>query len=343
MDRRLDSARVVAALAWMVIGSTGAVRIHAGEVLSCDDLVASSLEPQTSEDYRFSGERGDVVSLMLVKQGGISSFTPVFDLFVEDTEAGSKKPIVTGERGVREVELPATGDYSLRVRAVGTTRNDYFLGLRWLWPLWRCDVPELAPDAPPVESAIGDAHQHVYSVSMAAGDSLSLELLAIGGEPRFAPALDVYLEGQAVDRVEAGGGVSEVEALEGGDYAIRIRQQLVRDRNDAYLNLHGRYSLRVVALERAPRRFVRGDANADREIDLADAITILATLFSGDDSMSCERSGDVNASGSLDITDPIHLLQFLFLTGSEPSSPFPDCGPPLPQDTVGCKSFGPCF
>ena len=69
-------------------------------------------------------------------------------------------------------------------------------------------------------------------------------------------------------------------------------------------------------------RFVRGDANADGAVDLADPIAILGLLFAGGD-LACAAAGDTNDDEQLDIADPIALLGLLF-AGSTPPLP-PEC------------------
>ncbi len=71
--------------------------------------------------------------------------------------------------------------------------------------------------------------------------------------------------------------------------------------------------------------FIRGDANQDEEIDLADAIAILQHLF-GSGWLFYEPAADVNADTAIDIADAICLLQYLFRRGTPPSAPFPECG-----------------
>lgn len=70
--------------------------------------------------------------------------------------------------------------------------------------------------------------------------------------------------------------------------------------------------------------FLRGDANSDGAIDIADAVTTLLHLFQGAP-CDCLAAADVDASGSLEVTDPIALLGYIFLGGPPPASPFPSC------------------
>ncbi|MBN1443435.1 MAG: hypothetical protein JXA90_12060 [Planctomycetes bacterium] len=88
--------------------------------------------------------------------------------------------------------------------------------------------------------------------------------------------------------------------------------------------------------------FRRGDANADGQHDLSDAVIILQFLFLGGRSLPCEQSADCDDSGVIEITDPIALLQFLFLGGLPPPAPFEECGHDETDDDLDCAEFPPC-
>lgn len=70
--------------------------------------------------------------------------------------------------------------------------------------------------------------------------------------------------------------------------------------------------------------FLRGDANSDGSIDIADAVTMLQHLFLGAP-CGCLDAADVDGTGTLEVTDPIALLGYIFLGGPPPASPFPSC------------------
>jgi hypothetical protein len=79
--------------------------------------------------------------------------------------------------------------------------------------------------------------------------------------------------------------------------------------------------------------FRRGDANADGEADISDAIASLGCLFQGSVCPSCLDAGDANDDGAFDISDPVFVLQWLFQGGSGPPLPGPiQCGPDPTQD-----------
>ena len=88
--------------------------------------------------------------------------------------------------------------------------------------------------------------------------------------------------------------------------------------------------------------FVRGDANADGSVDLADAVWTLSYLFRNGDPAPCVKSSDTNDDGAIDIGDPILILSYLFADGASPAPPFAECGPDPTDDSLGCESFEPC-
>lgn len=84
--------------------------------------------------------------------------------------------------------------------------------------------------------------------------------------------------------------------------------------------------------------FLRGDANQDLTIDLADAVTILSHLFV-EPSLDCMASADANTDNKIDLADPVFLLQYVFQSGEAPQSPFPDCGAQvLSADGPSCET-----
>ncbi|NCF99452.1 MAG: hypothetical protein GWP39_08085 [Planctomycetia bacterium] len=88
----------------------------------------------------------------------------------------------------------------------------------------------------------------------------------------------------------------------------------------------------------SPENFIRGDANEDLSINLADAVQILQYLFGGQ-AISCLESANANSDASLDLSDAVYLLLHLFSSGAAPGAPHPACGTALVS--VGCIS-GSC-
>ncbi len=91
----------------------------------------------------------------------------------------------------------------------------------------------------------------------------------------------------------------------------------------------------------AAEPFVRGDANTDGTIDIADIIATLSYLFSNG-SAYCLDAHDVNDDGNIDIADAVAGLNFQFNQGDDPPPPFTDgiCGPDPTPDApfreLGC-------
>lgn len=82
--------------------------------------------------------------------------------------------------------------------------------------------------------------------------------------------------------------------------------------------------------------FVRGDANDDGGVNIADPIFVLATLFTGGPDAVCRKAADANDDGSINIADPVLALAFLFQAGPDPVAPFPSCGPDPTPDAQPC-------
>lgn len=86
-------------------------------------------------------------------------------------------------------------------------------------------------------------------------------------------------------------------------------------------------------------RFLRGDSNADNQIDLSDALYVLIYLFGNVSNFNCLDSGDANDDGMVDLADAIYILTYLFNRGPEP--PYP--GPHVPGLDVSEDALPPCL
>jgi hypothetical protein len=102
-------------------------------------------------------------------------------------------------------------------------------------------------------------------------------------------------------------------------------------------------SVTVRFVEASATPFIRGNANGDRRVDIADAIWMLNDLFLGGPPTPCRDASDANGDGSLSITDPIFLLDSQFLGTRVPPAPFPGCGtdPSGLPGPLGCEA-SPC-
>lgn len=83
-------------------------------------------------------------------------------------------------------------------------------------------------------------------------------------------------------------------------------------------------------------RFIRGDANMDSTLNVADVLSQLEYLHQSAQSV-CHDANDSNDDGILDISDPIYLLLFLFDNGQSPPAPTFNCDTdPGPADSLDC-------
>lgn len=83
--------------------------------------------------------------------------------------------------------------------------------------------------------------------------------------------------------------------------------------------------------------FLRGDANDDGSLNIADAVAILQYLFSSG-FLNCLQSSDINDDESLDISDAVALLQVLFGSGSTIPAPTGNCGVDPTPGSLTCES-----
>lgn len=91
-----------------------------------------------------------------------------------------------------------------------------------------------------------------------------------------------------------------------------------------------------------PPLFRRGDANADGNADISDAVLTLIALFAGGGPLPCADAADSNDDGRLDLTDAVHLLAFLFQGGEPPPAPGEVCGLDDTPDALGCGDTATC-
>jgi hypothetical protein len=102
--------------------------------------------------------------------------------------------------------------------------------------------------------------------------------------------------------------------------------------------------------------FIRGDANVDGIVDVADPIFIINWLFRvGADAPVCLDAADANDDNTHDTSDVVYLLSYVFdvevVAGDPPvtympqppAPPFPECGLDMTGGTgASCESYPPC-
>ena len=87
--------------------------------------------------------------------------------------------------------------------------------------------------------------------------------------------------------------------------------------------------------------FIRGDVNVDGLVNIADPILLLEHLFL-QSSVSCLEALDTNSDDNLNVGDPITLLQLLFSGSPLIQAPYPNCGPDLTPNALGCANHPIC-
>jgi hypothetical protein len=95
--------------------------------------------------------------------------------------------------------------------------------------------------------------------------------------------------------------------------------------------------------------FLRGDANGDADVNVADAVAILQWLFLSPNSVTCPDAADTNDDERTNVADAVYLLQYLFINGPAIPPPFPigTCGPdptgnPNPEDDLPACEYTSC-
>jgi len=71
---------------------------------------------------------------------------------------------------------------------------------------------------------------------------------------------------------------------------------------------------------------LRGDANRDSRLNIADPIFALQWLFLSGPEPPCVEAADAQRDGRTDIADAIYIINFLFVGGPPPQPPYPVCG-----------------
>ncbi len=74
-----------------------------------------------------------------------------------------------------------------------------------------------------------------------------------------------------------------------------------------------------------PKKFIRGDANNDKNIDISDPIKTLFHLYGGL-KIDCMDAADSNDDGNIDNSDAIYSLNFIFREGTTLPAPYPKEG-----------------
>jgi len=82
--------------------------------------------------------------------------------------------------------------------------------------------------------------------------------------------------------------------------------------------------------------FIRGNANDDSKVNIADPVWIIAELFRMGPASVCKSASDANDDGQVDQTDAMYLIMYNFEMGPPPPAPFADCGSDGTPDDLEC-------
>jgi glucose/arabinose dehydrogenase len=93
---------------------------------------------------------------------------------------------------------------------------------------------------------------------------------------------------------------------------------------------------RVRASGQPPREiFIRGDSNRDEAVNLSDCFRVLEPLFQMGEALPCPDAADANDDGEVDIADAVAILFSLFVGWRMPP-PFPGSGVDPTPDELRC-------
>jgi hypothetical protein len=170
----------------------------------------------------------------------------------------------------------------------------------------------------PWDAALGDLNgdgRLDAALSQANGGAMAV-LLGLGAGPFFESPLFEYQVGGSPETV----AVLDVE----GDGDLDV---VCADSSGVFHLLWNGRAVREIVCAQPEPRFLRGDSNGDRRLDIADAVNTLAWLFTSATDPRCLDAADVNDDGAVDISDPIGTLGYLFQGSAPPAPPGPDsCG-----------------
>ncbi|MFN0057289.1 MAG: dockerin type I repeat-containing protein [Planctomycetota bacterium] len=93
--------------------------------------------------------------------------------------------------------------------------------------------------------------------------------------------------------------------------------------------------------------FIRGDANVDGALNIADPVFMLNYLFASGPIPTCLKTVDCNDDGALNIADPVYSLNYQFAGGPIFPAPFGSgaagCGVDPTADSLTCLGFTFCL
>ncbi len=83
--------------------------------------------------------------------------------------------------------------------------------------------------------------------------------------------------------------------------------------------------------------FLRGDANRDALVNVADPVSVLGLLFAGTPAAGCMDAADANDDGAIDVSDAVVILRVLFQGGLALPPPTIEAGEDPTPDQIVCE------
>ena len=106
--------------------------------------------------------------------------------------------------------------------------------------------------------------------------------------------------------------------------------------DDLFLAVHGTAAAPPAPPALSAPQFVRGDADANATVDMADLVQIIRFVYLPGTTLPCHDAADANDDGQLELSDAIFLLYFLGTGTPIPSAPYPAARVDPTADTLGC-------
>ncbi len=88
---------------------------------------------------------------------------------------------------------------------------------------------------------------------------------------------------------------------------------------------------------KAAEKFIRGDVDRNRVINIVDPVTTLNYLFRRGTELDCLDAADSNDDGRVNINDVVYTLNYLFRRGPRPPEPFLNESYDLTRDDLRCR------
>ncbi len=105
------------------------------------------------------------------------------------------------------------------------------------------------------------------------------------------------------------------------DFTFKIE---VMDSNDPPLKDTAEFTISVIETS-----YTCGDANADGNVNVTDAVWIINYVFLGGDPPDPMGAGDTNCDAFVNVSDAVYLINYVFIFGNDPCDPtgdgVPDC------------------